>query len=201
MMCLQLLGVLLLLTASLSGILLRWSEKAGERMRNVKKKSAEVEAKVEQARGALASAEQNRDANEKALAEARSHFHKTEQEQNHVARFPSGCPLDNRISAGQCARPAAAAGNKDASGDVAMGEVDGVDIDLTSRTLTKKPKTFGTQQMQQLRGDMGAQAAKRRKVNLASFEDAATTAAKLHAAAAKAAEGAAGSQGLSPKCE
>ena len=107
----------------------------------MKKKGAEVEAKVEQARGALASAEKNRDANEKALAEARSHSHKTEQE--HVARFPSGCPLDNRISSGQCAKPAAAAGNKDASGDVAMGEVDGVDIELTSRTLTKKPKTSG----------------------------------------------------------
>ena len=99
-------------------------EKAGQRMRNVEKKSAEMAAKVEQARKALATAEQNRDANEKALAEARSHFHKTQQE--HVVRFPSGCPLDNDVCAGQGAvlAAAAAANNKDASGDVDMGEVE-----------------------------------------------------------------------------
>ena len=85
-------------------------------------------AKVEQARKALASAEQNRDANEKALAEARCHFHKTQQEL--FARFPSGCPLDNDVSAGQGAVLAAAACNNDASGDVAMVEVDGVVIEL-----------------------------------------------------------------------
>ena len=97
-------------------------------MRNVEKKSAEMAAQVEQARKALASAEQNRDAKEKALAEARSHFHKTQQE--YFARFPSGCPLDNDVGAGQVVEPMAAAGIKDASGDVAVGEVDGVVIEL-----------------------------------------------------------------------
>ena len=62
-------------------------------------------AKVEQVRGALASAEQNRDANERALAEARSHFHKTQQE--HFALFPSGCPVDHDVGAGQGTGPAA----------------------------------------------------------------------------------------------
>ena len=69
------------------------ADKAGQRMRNVEKKSAEMAAKVEQARGALASAEQNRDANEKALAEARSHFHK-----KHFAR-------DNDVGAGHGVEP------------------------------------------------------------------------------------------------
>ena len=45
-------------------------EKAEQRMRNVDKKSAEMAAKVEQVRKALATAEQNRDANEKALGPA-----------------------------------------------------------------------------------------------------------------------------------
>ena len=64
------------------------------------------------------------------MAEARNHFHKTQQE--HFARFPSACPLDNDVRAVQGAVPAAAAAasNKDASGDVAMGEVDGVVIEL-----------------------------------------------------------------------
>ena len=44
-------------------------------MRNVEKKSAGMAAKVEQSRKALATAEQNRDAKEKALAKGRSHFH------------------------------------------------------------------------------------------------------------------------------
>ena len=97
-------------------------------MRNVEKMGADMAAKVEQARKALAAAEHNRDANEKALAVARSPCHTTQQE--HFARFPSGCPLDNDVCAGQGAVPAAAAGNKDASGDVAMDEVDGVVIEL-----------------------------------------------------------------------
>ena len=119
-------------------------------------------AKVEQAGKAFASAEQNRDTNENAMAKARSYLCETQRE--HFVRFPSGCPLDN---------DAAAASNRDASGDVAMGEVDGVVIELPDdteqhRELEKK--------MQQLRGEMGAQAAKRRKVNLASREAAAKTA-------------------------
>ena len=93
-------------------------------MRNVEKKSAEMVEKVVQARKALAPAEQNRDANEKALADARSHFHKTQQE--HFAHFPYGCHMDNDVCAGQGAVLAAAASIKDASGDVAMGDVDGV---------------------------------------------------------------------------
>ena len=74
-------------------------EKAGQSMRNVEKKSVEMASKVEEGRKALATAEQNRDANEKALAEARSHFQKTQQE--HFARFPSGYPLDNGVCAWQ----------------------------------------------------------------------------------------------------
>ena len=73
-------------------------------------------AKVEQAGKAFASAEQNRDTNENAMAKARSHFCETQRE--HFVRFPSGCLLDNDA--------AAAASNRDASGDVAMGEVDGM---------------------------------------------------------------------------
>ena len=102
-------------------------EKAGQRMRNVEKKSAEMVAKVERARKALATAKQNRDANEKALVEARGHVYKTLQE--HFARFPSGCPLDNGVCAGQGAGPAAAAGMKDASQDVVMGELNDVVIE------------------------------------------------------------------------
>ena len=95
------------------------------------------------------------------MTKARSYLCETQRE--HFVRFPSGCPLDN---------DAAAASNRDASGDVAMGEVDGVVIE-------------------QVRGEMGAQAAKRRKVNLASREAAAKTAADLQAAA-----DAGGSQGF-----
>ena len=105
-------------------------------MRNDEKSAAIVE----QARRALATAEQNRDANEKALAVARSHFHKTQQE--HFARFPHGCPLDNDVGAGQGVVPASAASYKDTSGDVAMGEVEGVVIE-PPRNLTRKPKTPG----------------------------------------------------------
>ena len=137
-------------------------------MRNVEKKSADMAAKVEQARNALAAAEQNRDANEKGLAVARSPFHTTQQE--HFARFPSGCPLDNDVCAGQGAGPAAAAGNKDASGDVAMDEVDGVvielpeDADQETKDLWQQHREL-EKHVQQLRGEMGPQAAKRRKVN------------------------------------
>ena len=90
-MRLQLQGVLLLLIASLSGRTV--VEKAGQRMRNVEKRVAEMAAKVEEARKALPSTEEKRVANEKALVEARRHFHKTQQE--HFARFPSCCPVDN----------------------------------------------------------------------------------------------------------
>ena len=72
---------------------------------------------------------------QRALAEARSHFHKTQ--------FPSGCPLDNDVCARQGAVPAAAACNKDASGDVAMGEVDGLWSSNCPRPLTKRPQTSG----------------------------------------------------------
>ena len=51
-------------------------DKSGQRTRNIEKKRAVV-AKVELARK---SAEQNRGANEKTLAHARSHFHKTQQD-------------------------------------------------------------------------------------------------------------------------
>ena len=51
-------------------------DKTWERVRNIEKQNAATAAKVDQARKAFASAEQNRDANETALAEARSHFHK-----------------------------------------------------------------------------------------------------------------------------
>ena len=80
-------------------------------------------AKVEQAGKACASAEQNRDTNENAMAKARSHFRETQRE--HFVRFPSGCPWDN---------DAAAASNRDASGYVAMGEVDGMVIELPDDT-------------------------------------------------------------------
>ena len=69
------------------------------------------------------------------MAEARSHFHKNQQE--HFARFPAGCPLDN---------------------DAFI--VHGRWVELEKR-------------MQQIRGEMGAHEAKRRKVNLASNEAAA----------------------------
>ena len=59
-MCLQLLGILLLLIENLSGIPPRRFGKAVPRLRNVAKKSAEMAAKVEQARNARATAEQNR---------------------------------------------------------------------------------------------------------------------------------------------
>ena len=176
-MCFKVLGILLLLIANLSGIPQRWSTKLG-------KEYAETAAKVEQAREALASAQQNRDADEKALAEERSHFHKSQQE--HVARFPSGCPLDTDVSAVQFVLAAAAASNKDASGDVADQETE--DLWQRHRELEKK--------MQQLLGEMGAQAEKRRKVNLASTEAVAKVAGCLQAAAAKAAEEAGGSQSL-----
>ena len=125
--CLQLLGILLAdrepFRHSTTMV-----EKAGQRLRNVEKKSTEMAAKVEQARKALAPAEQNRDANQNAVAEARSHFHETQQE--HFARFPSGCPLDNDVCAGQGAVPAATASSKDAGADVVMGEVDSVATEL-----------------------------------------------------------------------
>ena len=156
-------------------------------MRNVENKSAEMVAKVEQARKALATAEQNRDANEKALVEARSHVYKTLKE-----HFASGCPLDNDVCAGR--GPAAAAGTKDAGQDVVMGELNDVviappgDADQENKDLWPQLE----KKMQQLLGEMGAN---RRRV-LASLEAAAKTAADLQAAAAKAAEEAAGSKGL-----
>ena len=137
--------------------------KAGQRMRNVEKKSAEMAAKVEQARKALANAEQNRHGNVKARAEARSHFHETQQE--YFARFPSGCPLDKG------AGPAAAAGIKDASGDVVMGDLNDVVIeppeDADQETKDHwEQHTELEKKLQLLRGEMGAEAAKRRKVNV-----------------------------------
>ena len=169
-------------------------DKARRRMRNLEKKSAEMAAKVEQARRSIASAELNRDANEKAWAEARSHFHKTQQE--HFARFPSGCPLDNDVGAGQGAGPAAAAGIKDASGDVVMGEVNGVVIE---------PPEDGDQETKipleaaQRAGEEGAASSRRNGCpggQAPSLEAAAKTAAELQAAVAKAAGEAAGSQDL-----
>ena len=100
-------------------------DKAGQRMRNVEKKSAGMAAKVEQA---PASAEKNRVAYEKALAEARSQFPKTQQE--HFARFLSGCSLDNDACAVQGAAPAAAEEQATKTPAVALGEVDGVVIEL-----------------------------------------------------------------------
>ena len=79
-------------------------EKLDKEGATLRKKSADMAAKVEQARKTLAAAEQNRDANEKALAVARSLFHTTQQE--HYARFLSGCPLDDDVCAGQGAGPA-----------------------------------------------------------------------------------------------
>ena len=133
-------------------------ERAGQRMRNDEKSAAIVE----QARRALATAEQNRDANEKALAAARSHVRKTRQE--HFARFPHGCPLDNDVGAEQGVVLASAASYKDTSGDVAMGDVDCVVIEHP-RKLTRKPEDLWKKHsepenlMWQLRGGMGAQAA------------------------------------------
>ena len=156
-------------------------------------------AQVEHARKVLTSAEQNRDANEKALAEARRHVRKTQQED--FALCPSGCPLDTDVCAVQGAVPAAAESNKDASGDVAMGEVDGVvielpqDADQETKDLWQQRREL-EKQMQQLQGEMGAQAAKRRKVYLVSPEAAGKAAADLQAAAAKAGEEVGGSQGL-----
>ena len=106
----------------------------------------------------------------------------------------SGCALDDDICAGQGAGRAAAASNKDAS-----GEVDGV-VDELPEDADQETKDFWQQcsdlekKMQQLRGEMGAQAAKRRKVNLTSPAPAAKTAADLQAAAANAAEEAGASQ-------
>ena len=128
----MLLGMLLVLIASLSGFLQRRSTKL---CKHIEKKSAEMAAKVEQAPRALASAEQNRDAKVKALAEARSHFHKTQQE--HFAHFPNGCPLDNDVGTGQGAVPAAAASHKDACGDVVMCEVNGAVIEPPEDQETK----------------------------------------------------------------
>ena len=56
--CFQLLGVLLLLITNLSGILLRWLKKL-DREGATLRKNAEMAATVEQARGALGTAEQN----------------------------------------------------------------------------------------------------------------------------------------------
>ena len=69
-------------------------DKAGKRMRTIEQKSAEMAAKVEQAWKAVASAEQDPDTNEKALAEERSHFHKTQQE--HFCSFPFWFPSGKR---------------------------------------------------------------------------------------------------------
>ena len=105
------------------------------------------------------------------------------------------------MCAGQGAVLAAAASNKDASGDVEMGEVDGVVIELP-KDADQETKDLWQQhcdlekRMLQLRGEMGAEAANNRKVNLEMPEAAAKTAADLQAAAAKAAEEARGSQGL-----
>ena len=94
--------------------------------------------------------------------------------------------------------PAAAAGNKDASGDVAMGEVDGVGIELP-KDADQETKDLWQQhhelekKVQQLRGEMGAKAAKRREANLASPEAVVKVAAEAQAATTNAAEAEGGS--------
>ena len=119
----------------------------------VEKKSGTLRTRVRR----LATAEQNRDANEKALVEARSHVHKTLQEP--FARFSSGCPLDNDVCAGQGAGPAAAAGTKDVGQDVVMGELNDVviappgDVDQENKDLWQRHREL-EKKMQQLRGEM-----------------------------------------------
>ena len=115
--------------------------------------------------------------------------------------FLHGCPLDDDVCAGQCAGPAPAAGIKDAGGDVVMCDVNGAviespeDADQETKDLWKQHSEL-EKKLQHLRGEMGAQAAKRRKINLASPEAAAKAAAELQVAAAKATKEAAGSQDL-----
>ena len=137
---------------------------------------------MEQARTTLPTAEQNRDANEKALAEARSELHKTQQE--HFARFSAVCPLDNDTASMYGAGSASAAGGKDANGDVLVSLLSVLWITtLRACTVldpprqqaakmpmetshppvqTKKPKNFFQQQreleqrLRQIRGDLGA---------------------------------------------
>ena len=107
---------------------------------------------------------------------------------------------NNDVCAGQGAVLAAAASNKDASGDMEIREVDGVvteppeDADQDTKDLWQQHREL-EKRMLQLRGEMDAEAGKRRKVNLESLEAAAKTAADLRAVAGKAAEEAAGSQG------
>ena len=83
--------------------------------------------------------------------------------------------------------PVVAAGGKDANGDVPMGGIDGVDVE---------PPAGADQETKELFLDLGAQAAKRRMVDLESPEAAAKVAADLQAAAARAAATAGGSSGL-----
>ena len=86
-----------------------------------------------------------------------------------------------------------------------MGEIDGVVIEPPEDAdqETKDPRQQHRElekRMLQLRREMGAKAAKRRKVNMESLEAAAETAADLQAAAVKAAGEAQGSQGLGLVC-
>ena len=82
---------------------------------------------------------------------------------------PSGCPLGHDVCTGQGAMPAATASNKDASGDVAMGDVDGVvieppeDTDQETRDLWKQHSEL-EKKLHHVCGGMGAPAAKRRKI-------------------------------------
>ena len=105
------------------------------------------------------------------------------------------CGCFQRVSTCSCT----AVSNKDASAGAAMGEVDGVviglleDADQEIRDLWQQHREL-EKKMHQLRGGMEAQAAKRRKVNLASPEAPAKAAADLQAAAAIAAEEAGDSQ-------
>ena len=135
-------------------------QKAVQRLHRVEKKCAEMAAKVEQARKALATAEHSLHANEKALAEARSHFHMTQQE--HFARFPSGCPLDNDVCAGRSAVLVAAATRTPAgtwqwTRSTAWSSSSPEDIDQETKHLWQQLREL-KKRMLRLRGEMGAKA-------------------------------------------
>ena len=87
-MCLQLLGILFLLIASLSGILQRWSTRLGKECATLRRRVRRWRQRLRRPVAALALAERNRDVNEKALAEARSYFHRLSR--RHFARFLLG---------------------------------------------------------------------------------------------------------------
>ena len=109
----------------------------------------------------------------RALLQQQGEFFAATHEYEAVARQNRVSALDNEISAGHCAGPAAAAGIKDASWDVVMCEVNGAvieppeDGDQETKDFWKQHNELG-KKLQHLLGEIGAQAAKRRKVNLAS---------------------------------